>query len=125
MSEIERLFASHVRSYRLDAGMVEEHKFHPERRWRFDFAWPDQMLAVEVEGGTWAGGRHTSGAGFEKDCEKYAEALILGWRVLRVTSTQVRKGQAILWLSRIIRVCPSAVLPFRSYSTHIDNATRS
>lgn len=106
MSALEETFAIHVRSFGLDAGMVREYKFHPERRWRLDFAWPDQKLAVEIEGGTWGGGRHTTGAGFEKDCEKYAEALCLGWRVLRVTGTQVRKGQAVGWLTRCIRVCP-------------------
>ena len=50
------------------------------RRWRFDFAWPDRMLALEVEGGTYSRGRHTRPEGFERDCEKYAEATIRGWR---------------------------------------------
>lgn len=107
MSALEDQFALHVRAHGLADGMVREHKFHPERRWRFDFAWPQHQLAVEVEGGTWGGGRHTTGAGYEKDCEKYAEALCLGWRVLRVTGTQVKKGQAVMWLSRTLRVSPS------------------
>lgn len=72
-----------------------ELRFHPVRRWRFDFAWPDHMLALEVEGGTWGIGRHTSGKGFEQDCEKYNTALAHGWRVLRVTSKHVRNGAAL------------------------------
>ncbi len=79
-----------------------EHKFHPTRRWRFDFALPEHRIGVEVEGGTWNGGRHTRGSGYEKDCEKYAEALCLGWRVLRVTGKQVKSGDAALWLFRIL-----------------------
>jgi very-short-patch-repair endonuclease len=75
-----------------------EHRFHPSRRWRFDLAWPDRRLAVEVEGGVHTRGRHTRGAGFEKDCEKYAEALVLGWRVLRVTPAHIRSGQAVTWI---------------------------
>ena len=63
---------------------VAEHRFC-ERRWRFDFAWPAQMIALEVEGGVWTGGRHTRGAGFLKDLEKYNAAAALGWRVIRCT----------------------------------------
>jgi hypothetical protein len=61
-----------------------------QRNWRFDFAWPDRMLAVEVEGGVWAGGRHTRGAGFVKDAQKYNAATVLGWRVLRYTDREVK-----------------------------------
>lgn len=53
------------------------------------------MIAVEVEGGTWSGGRHTRGDGFEKDCEKYNTAALAGWRVLRFTGAQVQSGIAI------------------------------
>lgn len=61
-----------------------EYKFHPTRRWRFDFAYPDLMLAIEVEGGIWVGGRHIHPVGFEKDCEKYNEATKMGWKVFRI-----------------------------------------
>jgi hypothetical protein len=61
-----------------------ELKFHPERRWRFDYAWPALKIALEVEGGIWSGGRHTSPQGFVKDMAKYNAAACLGWRVLRV-----------------------------------------
>ena len=60
-----------------------EHRFHPTRKWRFDYAWEDHRIALEVEGGVWVGGRHTSGAGFVKDMEKYNEAACLGWRIIR------------------------------------------
>ena len=68
-----------------------EYKFHPERKWRFDFAWPEKMIAIECEGGIWSGGRHTRGIGFINDCEKYNEATILGWRILRVTTSTTAK----------------------------------
>lgn len=73
----------------------EEHRFHPVRRWRFDFAWPDQKVAVEIEGGVWTGGRHTRGKGFEGDCVKYNTAQLMGWTVLRFTTGQVKDGYAI------------------------------
>jgi len=69
--------------------MIPEFKFHPKRRWRFDFANPLLMVAIEIEGGIWNGGRHTTGRGFIADCEKYNEALKLGWKVMRLTKSQL------------------------------------
>lgn len=83
-------------------GWVEEHRFHDTRRWRFDFAWPELMLALELEGGTHAGGRHVRGAGFEKDCEKYNQAACMGWLVLRATSAMVRDGRALSTLEEAL-----------------------
>lgn len=76
-----------------------EYRFHPKRKWRFDFAWPKAMVAVEVEGVVWRGkGRHQTASGLQGDCEKYAEALTMGWKVLRVTPQQVDGGEAMRWL---------------------------
>lgn len=61
----------------------KEYKFHPTRKWRFDFADPDNKVAVEIDGGVFSGGRHTRGSGFRADCEKINAAAVLGWRVLR------------------------------------------
>ena len=61
-----------------------EYKFHPDRRWRFDFAHPETRTAIEIEGGIWSGGRHTRGMGYVKDSEKYNAATLAGWRVFRL-----------------------------------------
>jgi hypothetical protein len=63
-----------------------EYKFaHPDRAWRFDFAWVDRGVALEVEGGAWSGGRHTRGKGFLADMEKYNAAALRGWLLFRCT----------------------------------------
>jgi hypothetical protein len=80
---------------------ILEHRFHLARRWRFDIAYPAIMLAIEVEGGVWTKGAHVRGAHFEGDCEKYAEAAILGWTVLRVTPGQIKSGKAAKWATAI------------------------
>jgi hypothetical protein len=79
-----------------------EHRFHATRRWRLDYAWPERLVAVEVHGGTWADGRHTRGAGFASDREKMNTALLVGWRVLEVTTDHVRSGQALSWLEEAL-----------------------
>lgn len=71
-----------------------EHRFHGERRWRFDFAWPAAMVAVEIEGGTYARrpgrrSRHTTPHGHQQDCEKYNAAAVAGWCVLKYTSADL------------------------------------
>jgi len=60
-----------------------EFKFHPERRWRFDFAWPYFKLALEVDGGIWIRGGHNRGAQMLKTWEKENTAVVMGWRILR------------------------------------------
>lgn len=73
---------------------VKEHFFCTGRRWRFDFAWVSEKVAVEIEGGTWSGGRHTRGSGFIKDTEKYNRATEMGWAVLRYTGDDLKKRPA-------------------------------
>ena len=43
--------------------VVTEHKFDQSRRWRFDYAIPKYMIAIEIEGGAHTQGRHTRGVG--------------------------------------------------------------
>lgn len=71
---------------------VRELRVCPERRWRFDRAYPAYRVGVEVNGGVWEGGRHTRGQGFINDREKINHAQILGWIVLEFTPQQVISG---------------------------------
>lgn len=104
-SELELLLAAQMEQAGI-AGAETEWIFHPTRKWRFDFAFPHlhPPLAIEVEGGTWAKSRHTTGRGFEKDLEKYNAAALLGWRVLRFTGDQVRDGRAIAVIVEALKV---------------------
>lgn len=62
--------------------------------WRFDLCSPSLMIAVEIEGGAWTGGRHTRGAGFSGDLRKYAAAQRLGWTIIRTDYAMIRSGEA-------------------------------
>jgi hypothetical protein len=119
VSDPEETLAFQIKAAKLPEPK-REYRFAPPRRWKFDFAWPYridrpppilghiwnggwQPLAAEVEGATWSGGRHTRGAGFAADCEKYNEAALLGWRVLRVTKTMVEDGRALAYIERALK----------------------
>jgi len=78
----EALLATQLRALKI--AHTPEFRFHDTRKWRFDFAHLPSKTAVEVEGKVW-GGRHTRGDGFMADAEKYFEAHIRGWRVVRLT----------------------------------------
>ena len=81
---------------------VKEYKFHPERRWRFDYAVPEHKIALEVEGGVWTQGRHTRPQGFLGDIEKYNTATLMGWRVFRTTPTDLYRTATINLLKMAI-----------------------
>ena len=99
LSPGEEAFALHCRAeFHPINQPVREYRFHPERKWRFDFAWPLYQLAVEIEGR----GRHQSFGGFEKDAEKYNAAAKLGWRVFRYTPRMVTDGTAINDMTEVL-----------------------
>lgn len=75
---------------------VEEYRFCPDRRWRFDYCWVKYKIALEVEGGIWIplGGRHNRPVTYQKDLEKYNKAAFDGWTVFRFTPQQFKSGEA-------------------------------
>lgn len=68
---------------------IDEYRFDAERQWRFDYAWPESKVALEVDGGIWIRGKHTRGSGWLKDTEKLNAAATQGWRMLRCTPQQL------------------------------------
>ena len=66
--------------------MVEEHQFNERRKFRFDFAWPEVKLGVEIDG---FGYGHQAQQQMAADNEKANSAVLLGWRVLRFNTRQL------------------------------------
>lgn len=93
-----------IRALRLPEPTREYEFARPDRRWRFDFAWVAQRVGAEVDGGIHrlGGGRHQRGVGFERDIEKFNDAVLRGWRVLRFTPDHVRSGYAVGKLEEIL-----------------------
>jgi very-short-patch-repair endonuclease len=98
------LFKKHLRE--LNLCWQSEVKFHQLRKWQFDFVLGQDgeplHIAVEIEGGIWAAGRHTRGAGYQKDLDKYNAATIRGWRVLRFSTEDIMRGRAKAFLAEHI-----------------------
>ena len=101
MSELEDLLAFQIRANGLPEPR-REYAAVSGRKFRFDFAWPNFKLLLEVQGGTWIKGGHSTGKGIGRDCEKECLALAEGWRVAHVDGDQVRAGKAVLWIEAIL-----------------------
>lgn len=102
MSELEQLLLLEIEAAELPAPVCQ-FKAIADRRFRWDFAYPDEKLLIEVQGGTWvAHTGHTSGRGVARDCEKVNIATLHGWRVLMFTGDMVNDGTAIKTIAEAI-----------------------
>lgn len=91
-------YESFAKKLALIGNFEREIVFHPTRKWRFDFGIPEIKLCVEIEGvmpSHLGKSRHTTLEGFSEDNWKYAEAVALGWSVLRFTQTQIHTERCI------------------------------
>lgn len=103
MSQLEDSFELQIRAAGLPKP-VREFRFHDVRKWRFDFAYPENMWAIEIHGGGWVNGGHNRNAiVMWQDYEKLNTAQELGWRVLQFTGEQVKDGVAVNTLERIFK----------------------
>jgi very-short-patch-repair endonuclease len=101
-SALENLFAMQLDSAGL-TGYVREYQAIPGRRFRFDFAWRKERLLVEINGGTYSKGAHSTGTGINRDYEKGNLAVINGWRVLSFDTKMVKSGAALEVVEQILR----------------------
>lgn len=102
MSALEDMFEMQLKAVKL-LGYEREYRFHPVRRWRFDFAFPAKKIGIEIHGAIYTQGRHSRGAGIEGDMEKINEAQILGWDVLCFSGGAIKNGEALQTLERYLK----------------------
>src|SRR3989304_3212831 len=105
-SDLEDTFLFYWKVHAPDMPPPErEARLNPDRRWRYDLTWPEWKVAVELHGSVYQRGRHTRGAGFEKDREKMNWATSSGWCVLEYTPGMLKSdpsrciGQVVALLS--------------------------
>ncbi len=82
-----------------------ELKFHPDRTWRFDWAFihGSAKVAIEIQGGIFTQGRHVRGAALLKEFEKLNAAAEMGWRILFVTPEQFARGDCLAMVQRAVK----------------------
>ncbi len=75
-----------------------QHRFHPTRKFRFDFAWPTKKVAVEIQG---YGPGHFSLLGATKDYDRLIECLKLNWRVIYFTNMHLSDKRMLSTLDTV------------------------
>lgn len=100
-SELEMALLTRLERAGLPLG-VGQYRFVPGRLYRLDRAFPDRLVAVEIQGGLWVNGAHSRGSGVERDCVKLSIAAALGWRVLPISKAMIESGQAVELLSKAL-----------------------
>ena len=102
-TELEKLFEFQLKAHKI-TGFEREYLFHPERKWRFDFAFEGPRIAVELQGGIFGKkSGHNSGVGIRNGMEKLNEAQRLGWRVYQFYVDDVKSGAAILYIKNVLQ----------------------
>ena len=101
VSELEEVLALQIRG----VGLPEpkrQYRAIVGRQFAFDFAWPEERVLVEVNGGTWQHMGHSTGRGIQRDYEKMNLATLCDWRVLVFTAKDVLSGQAVYMIQQLL-----------------------
>lgn len=104
-SDLERAFETNWKQLG-GPELTPEYQFHPERKWRFDWAIPGVKVGIEVEGAVFANGRHTRGKGFIEDAIKYNTAAALGWTVFRLPEPLINDPDHLEMIIKFIESKP-------------------
>jgi len=105
MTDLEALLLWQLK----DAGLPEpktQYQFHPQRRWKADFCYPEYRIIAEVNGMTHQASRgHTSFAGLHRDYEKQNAAQLMGYRYFEFDREMIEDGTAIRTICDAVGRC--------------------
>ena len=89
--ELDLIFMS------LRLGVEREYKFHPTRKWRWDYALPAIKVCVEYQGlnfGHGGASGHQTIKGIVAENWKYSEGAIDGWCIVLINAVSIESGLA-------------------------------
>lgn len=101
--KLEALFEQHLTWMGMRAVFEKHVRFYPKRRWELDYLAAPLKLGVEIHGGVFSAGRHTTGTGFTMDRAKMNAAAEMGITVLEFTGAMLQDGSAIAQTERVLR----------------------
>lgn len=102
-SELELILLNRLEHAGLPIG-EPQFRFVPGRQHRFDRAWPQHKVAVEVQGGVWSDDGHGRKSMVARDCLKLSLAAAFGWRCLPLTREMIEDGTAVNLIARALGV---------------------
>jgi hypothetical protein len=79
MSRLEEKFSTLWQKEFATIPLEREYRFAPPRRYRLDFAYLSGKVAIEINGGNWIGGRHSTADGLAKEYEKLRLLAMNDW----------------------------------------------
>ncbi len=91
---------------------IREYQAIQGRRFKWDFYFPQDCwtiglptspILLEIQGGIWIKGGHSTGTGIERDMEKLALATLNGFRTLQVGAKHIKNGQALKWVQEAVK----------------------
>ena len=100
-TEVEDLLESQMQEAGL-SGFVREYQAIEGRRFKWDFAFVEDRLLIEVQGAVWVKGGHSTGVGITRDCEKFSIASANKWFTIPVTTDHVKNGKALEWIKQFL-----------------------
>jgi very-short-patch-repair endonuclease len=109
VSDLERALWFMLKVHKLPLP-EREYECIPDRKFRWDMAWPEHKVAVEIQGGIWSKGAHSSGRGLLRDYEKLNLAQLHDWTVLFVAAEHIESGQAVEWIRDALELRSASVL---------------
>ena len=103
-SELEAVFALQLMT--ANVKFQQEYQAIPGRRYRWDFAIEpidDTRLLIELNGGTWTKGGHSTGGGIQRDYAKANAAVCHGFRQLTFTAQDVHDLTALDMVCKVTK----------------------
>lgn len=102
ISYLERLALSKIE----EAGLPEpirEYTFG-KGKWYLDFFWltPTSRVILSIDYGKNKDGKFIDSIKYSQDMESLNEAVLRGYKVIRVTKTHMINGQMVEWLKRAL-----------------------
>lgn len=97
MTDLEAELAYQMRACGIE--YQEQVKAVAGRRFTWDFQ--VNNVLIEVQGGIWKKGGHSTGRGITRDCEKANLAALHGYKTLFFTAEMVHSGEAVRMIEEV------------------------